>query len=171
MQTLDVISVNLWQILASLLNLVILFLIVKKFLYRPVKKFLAERQEKLDGELAAAQNARQDAENDREAYRLRLDQAETDAEHVVRAAEESARRREGEMLQAAREKADGIVRRAEEDAVMERLKAQEEIRQEIVEVSSLLTEKLLEREVNEEDQRRLVDSFLDEMNGEANDES
>ena len=44
MQSLDVISVNIWQILASLANLVLLFLMVKKFLYKPVKKMLEQRQ-------------------------------------------------------------------------------------------------------------------------------
>ena len=57
MQSLDVISVNLWQILISLCNLVIIFLVVKHFLYQPVRKMLKKRQETLDGEYAAALNA------------------------------------------------------------------------------------------------------------------
>ena len=44
MPTLDVISVNIWSILISLCNLLILFFIIKKFLYKPVRKMLAERQ-------------------------------------------------------------------------------------------------------------------------------
>ena len=47
MQSLDVISVNLWQILISLCNLVIIFLVVKHFLYQPVRKMLKKRQEKI----------------------------------------------------------------------------------------------------------------------------
>jgi len=43
MPTLDVISVNIWSILISLCNLLILFFIIKKFLYKPVRKMLAER--------------------------------------------------------------------------------------------------------------------------------
>ena len=42
-QNLDIISVNIWQILISLINLLLLFLIIKKFLYKPVKKFIAQR--------------------------------------------------------------------------------------------------------------------------------
>ena len=48
LQPLDVISVNLWHILISLLNLVILFLVVKKFLFKPVKELFARRQAELD---------------------------------------------------------------------------------------------------------------------------
>ena len=48
MQSLEVISVNVWQILISFLNLTILFLIVKKFLFKPVNNMLAKRQSELD---------------------------------------------------------------------------------------------------------------------------
>ena len=44
MQTLDVISVNIWQILISLANLTILFLLFKKFLFKPVKKVMEKRE-------------------------------------------------------------------------------------------------------------------------------
>ena len=43
MQSLDIISINIWQILISLCNLVLLFLILKKFLYKPVHNVLAQR--------------------------------------------------------------------------------------------------------------------------------
>ena len=48
MQTLDVISVNIWQIVISLANLALLFLLLKKFLYQPVKRMLAKREEEMN---------------------------------------------------------------------------------------------------------------------------
>ena len=47
MQSLDVISINIWHILISLCNLILLFLVVKKFLFKPVKNLLASRQAEL----------------------------------------------------------------------------------------------------------------------------
>ena len=47
-ESLDVISVNIWHILISLINLVLMFLLVKKFLYKPVKKMMKERQDAVD---------------------------------------------------------------------------------------------------------------------------
>ena len=58
MQTLDVISVNIWQILISLLNLYILYLIVKRFLFKPVKAVLEERRRELDSQYDAAEEER-----------------------------------------------------------------------------------------------------------------
>ena len=58
MQTLEVISVNLWQILISLLNLLILFLLFKKFLFKPVNDMLAKRQSEIDARYDAADEAK-----------------------------------------------------------------------------------------------------------------
>ena len=61
MQTLDIISVNLWQTLISLTNLVILFLAVKRFLFKPVNNVLAQRQKEIDEQYASAEYAEQKA--------------------------------------------------------------------------------------------------------------
>ena len=61
MQSLDVISVNLWQILISLANLLILFLIIKKFLYAPVKNILAKRESEIENRYSEAGKAIEEA--------------------------------------------------------------------------------------------------------------
>ena len=68
----------------------------------------------------------------------------------------------------AKEKADDIIRRAEEDAALSRRRAEKDIKKEIADVSVALTGKLLEKEISEDDQRRLIDSFIGEI-GENND--
>ncbi len=162
-QTLDIISINLWQMLVSLANLVLLFLLVKKFLYKPVKKMLETRQKTIDDEYDAAREAKEQALSDKEAYAVQLQGAKAEADRVIKSAVELAGDREREILAEAKQKAEGIVRQAETNAALERKKAEDGIRQEIVEVSSLLTEKLLEREVSADDHRRFVDAFLEEI--------
>ena len=162
-QSLDIISVNLWQMLVSLVNLVILFLLVKKFLYQPVKKMLASRQATIDGEYEAAKTAREQADADRQAYADRLKNAKTEADRVIQNAVELADDRSAQIVAQAKQKADGIIRQAENDAMLERRKAQEGIKKEIVEVSSLLTEKLLQREITSQDHQQLFDTFVESI--------
>ena len=57
MNNLDVISLNIWQIIISLLNLVILFFLFRKFLFEPVKKVIAKRQEEVDSRYDSASKA------------------------------------------------------------------------------------------------------------------
>lgn len=163
MQTLDVISVNLWQMLASLLNLVLLFLLVKKFLYKPVKKMLEQRQSTIEGNFAEAEKAKEAALLDQKAYEEKLADAKGEADRVIKSAVDIAAQREREILEDAKEKADGIIRRAEADAILEKKKAEDAIRREIVEVSSALTEKMLEREITKDDHKQLIDSFIESI--------
>ena len=163
MQTLDVISVNLWDILVSLLNLVLLFFVAKHFLYKPVKNMLAKRRAAIDGDYAAANAAKEEALANKAAYDEKLSGAKEEAENVIKNAVSVAAAREKEIIAEAKEKADGILRKAESDAILERKKAEEGIKREIVEVSAALTEKLIEREVSSDDHKRFIDSFIEGM--------
>ena len=97
------------------------------------------------------------------AYEEKLRGAKTEADSVIKSAVNVANEREKEIIAEAKIKADGIVRQAENDAVLERRKAEDGIRKEIVEVSSLLTEKMLEREVSQADHQRFIDSFIESI--------
>ena len=105
---------------------------------------------------------------DMAAYEEKLSNAKAEADDVIKSAVNVASEREKEILADAKAKADGIVRQAENDAMLERKKAEDSIRKEIVEVSSLLTEKMLEREVSEADHQHFIDSFIESI-GDSND--
>lgn len=163
MQSLDIISVNLWQVLISLINLLLIFLIVKKFLYKPVKKMLAERQAAIDEQYAAAGEAEQSALTNKQAYEQKLATAQDEAEALLKTAADTAGQRRDILLADAREKADGILRQAQAEAELERKKAEADIKREIVDVSALLTEKMLEREIQPQDHRDLIHSFIEKI--------
>ncbi len=163
MQSLDIISVNIWQIVVSLLNLVILFLLIKKFLYKPVKKMLNERQANIDKQYSDAQEAKTKALEDQKAYEEKLSAANMEADGVIQSAVDTAKAREKEILAEAKKKADGIVAKAENDAKLAVLKAEDSIKQEIISVSTALSEKVLEREISEADHKNLIDSFIDNI--------
>ncbi|MBQ2676808.1 MAG: F0F1 ATP synthase subunit B [Clostridia bacterium] len=168
MQTLEVISVNLWQMAVSLANLVLLFLIIKKFLYKPVKKMLESRQSSIDSEYSAAAEAKEQALSSKVAYEEKLSKAKEEADEVIKSAVNTANERESEIIAQAKKKADGIIRQAQTDAALELKKAEDSIKKEIVEVSSLLTEKMLQREVSLEDHQQFIDSFIEGI-GDEND--
>ena len=170
MQSLDVISINLWQIIVSLINLILLFLIIKRFLYKPVKKMLEERQKTIDGNYEDAEKAKEQALSEQKAYEEKLSTAKQEADSVIQSAVDIAKAREKEILEEARLRAEGIIRKAEEDAALEMRKAEESIKNEIVEVSTLLTEKMLEREISAKDHKQMIDSFIEGI-GDEDDEN
>ncbi len=163
MQNLDVISVNIWQILISLINLVLLFLIIRKFLYQPVKNVLAKRQSELDKQYEAAEEASRAAEESRAKWEETLSGAKAQADEMIEQAAQMAKWRGETIVDEAKSQAAGIVRQAEQEAELERQKALDDIKREIVEVSGALSEKVLEREINEDDHRALIDSFIEKI--------
>ena len=163
MQNLDVISVNIWAILASLANLLILTLIIKRFLYKPVKKILDARRAAIDEDYAQAKAARDEAEESRLNYEAAMAAAKQTSDQIIAEASRTAEYRSNEIVAEARQKATDIRRQAEADAVLERKKAEDDMKREIVDVSAQLTGKLLQREINEEDHKKLIDSFLSDL--------
>ena len=163
MQSLEVISINLWQILISLANLVILFLIVKKFLFNPVKKVLAQRQDLMDAQYSAAQEAQAQALADKDAWEHKMQSAKAEADAIMKDAASKAQIRGDRIVSDAREKADGIIRQAQTAAELERKKAEDGMKKDIVDVSAALAEKMLGREINAQDHREMIDSFIEAL--------
>ncbi len=168
MQSSDVISINIWQIIISLLNLLILFLILKKFLYKPVKNVLADRQKLIDEHFESAKRAEKEAETAKKSYEEKLAGAEAEAGEILKAANKKAERRSDKIVSSAKLKADDIIRQAQNDARLEKQKAKSDIKHEITEVSTMLTEKILEREIKSADHRDFINSFIEKI-GEDND--
>jgi len=163
MQNLDVISVNIWAIVASLANLLILTLIVKRFLFKPVKKIVDARRAAIDNDYAQAQAARDQAEESRLNYEAAMAAAKQTGDQIIADATRTAEYRSNEIVAEARQKATDIRRQAEADAILERKKAEDDMKHEIAEVSTQLTGKLLQREINEDDHKKLIDSFLNDL--------
>ncbi len=163
MQSLEVFSLNLWQMIISLCNLIILFLILKKFLYKPVRRALEERKQAVEGVYADARKALDTANASKTEYERELAGIRERADSMLASATADANKRSEAILSDARERADGMMRQAKNDISLERRKAESGIRSEIADVSTALTEKLLAREINSDDHRKLIDDFLAEM--------
>lgn len=163
MQNLDIISVNLWQILISLANLTILFLLIKKFLYKPVIKMLDARRAEIDKDYSDAASAKKDAEEKQSELTSRLSNAKVEAEGIVKEAANNAKIRGDKIVEDARNTADGIIRQAELDAELERKRVNETIKEQIVDVSTALASKMLEREINADDHKALIDDFINKI--------
>ena len=165
MQSLSIISVNIWQILISFANLAILTWIIKKFLFKPVKKVLDSRRETIDSAYARAETAEAEAEEHRKNYAAAMAAAKQTTDQMISDAAREAERRGSEIEGEARERAQEIRRQAELDAQQELRKAEDEMKHEIADISAKLTGKLLEREIQPEDHRELIDSCLQELDG------
>ena len=141
----------------------LVFLIAMFLLYKPVKKMLNERQKTIDSAYQRASDAENEANEHKEAYENKLKDAKNEANNIISSAVSTAKAREKEILADAKDEGERIVTQARQSAELEIKKAEETIKNEIVDVSFELTQKLLSREINEKDHESLIDSFINEI--------
>ncbi|MGN1346017.1 MAG: F0F1 ATP synthase subunit B [Eubacteriales bacterium] len=160
---LELISLNVWHIIATIANLLILTLIVKKFLFDRVKKVLADRQSQVDELYREAEESRSEALRDKSEYRAKLEQADAEAESIVKKASARAERRGDEIIEDANRKAAETLKKADADIAQEKKKAMNDLKNEISELSVQIAENIVKREINEEDHREMIDSFIEKL--------
>ena len=159
-QSLDIISVNLWQILISLANLLIIYLILKKVLFAKVQGVLNIRQHQVTEMYDAADQSRTDAESMKQEYEEKLAGARDEADKIVRSATQTAQRRGDQIVQEASSQASHLKQKAEEEIAQEKRRMLTDVRGEISDLAVSIASKVVEREIRKEDQDTFVDEFI-----------
>ena len=160
------ITLDGWTFLAQICNLMIQLVIFKKLLLNPVKKVIAERKAKADSQIADAERLRTEAEVMKAEYEQNLQNARTEANQIVAAAQKTAAARSEELLGEARAQAAALKQKAEADIAQERKKAVNEVKDEIGGMAMEIASKVVEREIKETDHQDLIDEFIKNV-GEA----
>lgn len=160
---LELISLNIWHIIATIANLLILTLILRKFLFKPVQKILAERRSQVDTMYSDAEEAKAQAESDKEKYTEKLRGAQDEADSIIKTATARADKLGDEIITDAKQKAADTVKKAEADIEREKKKAMNELKNEISEISVQIAENVVSREIKDEDHKELIDSFIDKL--------
>ena len=143
---------------------------VRAFLAPPVAEafdtVIADRKAKADSEIADAQKLRTEAEAMKAEYEQNLQNARTEANQIVAAAQKTAAARSEELLGEARAQAAALKQKAEADIAQERKKAVNEVKDEIGGIAMEIASKVVEREISEKDHKDLIDEFIKNV-GEA----
>lgn len=160
---LELISLNIWHIIATIANLLILTLILKKFLFKPVQKILAERRSQVDDLYSDAEEAKAQAESDKKKYSEKLKGAQDEADSIIKTATARADKLGDEIITDAKRKAADTVMKAEADIEREKKKAMNELKNEISAISVQIAENVVSREIKDEDHKELIDSFIDKL--------
>lgn len=156
-----------WKMMIwSVVNFLALFLLLRRFLWKPVLEILEQREKEVAASLAAAENARGEAVHMKADYERRLAEAQRQAEErvarVIREAEELG----AELRSRAEAEAKALLERAQQEIRVEKERALTELRDQVAELAVAVASKVLERSVTSEDNERLARRVLAEV-GEA----
>ena len=167
MKTQELVTIVPWTLIAQLLNLFITVLVMKKFLFKPVRDILQKRKEMADAEIADATKAKEEAESLKTEYEASMKTARDKANDIVATAQKAATQQSEEIIKEANAQAVSIKAKAEKDIAQERRKAVNEIKGEIGDMAMEIAGKVIERELNASDHEKLIDEFINKVGEES----
>jgi F-type H+-transporting ATPase subunit b len=145
------------------INIFILFFALSYLLFNPVRDALERRKQKIAGELKNAADDKEAAHAMKEEYEARLQEVKKEAEAILEDARKRAKQREAEIIAEAREEADRIVIRGNRDVELERKKALDDMKEQIISIASLMAGKVVAASIDTTVQDALIDETLKEM--------
>ena len=163
MDNLSLVGVVPWEFIAQIANLLIQAALFKKFLFKPVQGIIAKRRGEVNAIYGEAEAAHTAANEEKAGYERLIREARVEAGQLVKTASENAEARAVQVLQSAQQEAAGIKEKAFAEIDREKKKAVNEIKDNISGMVVALAEKVVEKEINADDQQALIDQFMKEM--------
>ncbi len=147
----------------TIVTFLVLLALLAKFAWRPLLQALESRQERIRKSLEDAERARQELERLQQESAKILQQARIEAESIVTQTRADAERLREELKQKAKDEADNILRNAQQQIQLQTRQAIQQIRHEVADIAVLLASKLIERNIAKEDNARLIDDTLKQI--------
>lgn len=154
-----------WSILEAALNVLILFVILRIFLFKPVNKIMNERTRSVQDDIDSAKKAREDAEELKEQYENTISEAKEEAKNIIMKAHEDAESERAAIIKKSHEEAEQIVAEADKTIENERKRIIRQAQSEIADLAIEAASKIVSANVDDEKNRRLVDEFLSNEEG------
>ena len=151
---------NPTTMLVQLCSTLVLFLLMKKFLWKSVKAFLDARAEKMQSDLAESEQAKQEALADRKKAQEELEGASAKGEQIVEAAVKQAKDEKESILQEAGKQAEALQKKAQEQIENERQQMYDGMSKEMVEVAMTAVEKLVGTKDTTDLDRQAIEEFV-----------
>ncbi len=155
------VGVNFWTMLFAWCNLLILYFVLRKILFRPIKNMIDSRQSEIDGMYSDAEGAKAGAEALKAEYEKRLEAARDESEEILKSAQRRAQLREEAIIADAKAEADRVLARADEQIALEKKRIANEVKDEVSKMAIDIARAVIERDVSEDEHRELIDSFID----------
>lgn len=159
------VGLNVWTILFAWCNLLILYLFLKKILFKPVKKMIDSRQQEVDDMYSGAEAAEADAKAMKAEYEAKLAKADEESEEILRTAQRRAILKEEEILKEASVEATRIRDRATDEIALEKKRMLGEIKDEVSGMAIDIASAVIGREVSDKEHEQFIDQFIDGLGG------
>jgi len=156
-------SPNVVTFLATIVNIVILYFLLRAILFKPVSKFMAERSKKIQDSIEQVEKDRFQAKRMLEQYHNQLKNAEAESDKIINAARATAALEAGKITAEGRNEVETMLANARRQLEMEQKAAMAKFRAEAVMLVMAASSKLVRRNLQSDDNLRYANMALDEL--------
>ncbi|MDE5835365.1 MAG: F0F1 ATP synthase subunit B, partial [Ruminococcus sp.] len=153
-------DVNIWNFIWSAVNIIILFILLRIFLFKPINKIMNERTRTIQDNMDEAEKARQEAEELKQQYADSISNAKEEAQKIIMKAYDEAEAEKSAILKKSQEEAYEIINDAGKTIEHERKRIIQQAQTQIADLAIEAASKIIGENVDDEKNRRLVDEFL-----------
>ncbi len=152
-----------WNIIWTFVNIIVLFLFLKKFLFRPVTEMMEKRTQAIAESLQDAEDKKAEAYKLKEDYKEELSQAEAEASRIIKEAGDRAKLEYNRRMEEAQENAVKIMQEAGRAMELEKQKSMQEAQFEIAGIAMLAASKIIGKNVDDNTNKQFLGDFLKEV--------
>lgn len=156
------VSINLPHLLAVIINIAILFVCMKLFLFKPVTEFMEKRSNDIQKDIDDAKSELSNAEALKKQYEDMLKDARGKSDQIITDAKTRASQEYDQIIQQARKDAEGIIQKANQSIEIERQNVMKQIRNDITSLAFAAASRILQKNIDTEENKKVVEKFLDE---------
>jgi F-type H+-transporting ATPase subunit b len=155
-------SLNAIKPVFAILNLLLLYFVLRKVLFKPVTEFMENRTQSIKNSIDEAEKQKAEAIELKRSYEEQIAHAKEDAEKIIREARAKAETEHDKIVAQARTEAEALMIRAREDIENERRQMISELRAQVAGLALAAASRVIEVNLDTEKNRALVDKFIDE---------
>jgi len=153
-------EIEVSKIIATLINFLILFLILKHYLFKPVNNMIDKRQNEIIDKINKTDEDMKKAEALKTENDKILSGAKDEGKDIVEGYKVKAEQLSNDIVKGAKDEADTIIKRAKTEAERQMEKSADEMKSQIVDLAVLMSSKALGETINEDQHRRLINDFI-----------
>lgn len=161
------IDIQLWQMIFTIVNMLILYFALKHFLFVPVKTFMDNRTNEIQTSIAQAEEKNKAAEKALIEYQEKLALAHEEGRAIVHRATDNAERKAEEIVDQAKNESTKIKNKTLKDIEVEKEKALRDIKSEVADMAIQATEKLIGKTLDSSTNKSLIDEVINEIGDES----
>jgi F-type H+-transporting ATPase subunit b len=154
---------DLHNFLLQIVSTIILFLVIKKYLWAPMTEFLAKRQAAIEKEISEAEKTNVAANELKSEYESHIAKSKDEGRQIIDQARKRGEEMSDRLVNEAKQEAGDLIQRAQKEIVLEKAQSRDEIKQAIVDVAVLAAAKVVERDLSDADHAAMIEQFIDEV--------